>query len=211
MYKFGLLNFRSLGVSIGASVLLAGCGTSATAPSTSAYLELDNQSGEAIYYLYYSECEADNWGEDRLDADQVIAEGELHRESFNPGCWDFKSESQSGEIVEEYAIELLLGETFSWNIEEPVRPEGEAVLNVYNYSEEAIFYFYYSDCESSGWGQDRLGADVVSAGESYRFSLWPGCWDMRAESASGEQIEQYGIELKNGQVDSWDIYFRPPK
>ena len=211
MYKLGQINFPSLCLSISASVLMTGCGTSAIAPSNSAHLELDNQSGEAIYYLFYSECEADNWGEDRLGSEQVIAEGELHRERFNPGCWDFKSELQSGEVVEEYGVELLAGESFSWDIEEQVRPEGESVLNVYNYSEEAIFYLYYSDCESSGWGQDRLGADVVAAGESYRFVLWPGCWDMRAESASGEQIEQYGIELKNGQVDTWDIYFRPPK
>ena len=87
----------------------------------------------------------------------------------------------------------------------------EATLEIVNQSDEAIFYLYLSGCSRDTWGEDQLGSDVIGSGDSYSFRMTPGCWDLRAESASGVETERYGVDMDEGDSNVWTLSSRTKK
>lgn len=83
--------------------------------------------------------------------------------------------------------------------------QGDGYLDIVNLTNEAIYYLYLSDCSSTSWGSDQLGNDVISRGNTYSFRMTPGCWDLRAESASGAETETYGMHISSGETNSWTL------
>ena len=78
------------------------------------FAHIDNETGEIINALYYSACDAESWGVNRLTPSQAILDGATYFGSLPPGCWDFKVETESGEIYDQYQADLSIGESFSW-------------------------------------------------------------------------------------------------
>lgn len=77
-----------LGLSL--ATLLASC-TSPTevkeALPTTGELKIVNSYSRSLYSVYFTSCESNSWGGDRMGAD-VIAIGASKSWTLSPGCWD---------------------------------------------------------------------------------------------------------------------------
>lgn len=86
------------------------------------------------------------------------------------------------------------------------RTSGASTLRVVNNSGSTIWYLYVSPSSSSIWGNDQLGANVISPGESFRVTNIP-CgvqYDLRAEgSGHGTLAERYNVYFACGSTVTW--------
>jgi hypothetical protein len=155
-----------------------------------ATLEITNDSGVDVWYVYLSPSEADEWGDDWL-GDDVIGGGETYTIAGIPeGVYDVKAEDQDNEVIE-VAWEVDFEGDMTWDI------IGLASLEVFNESEGMIAYLYISPSDSASWGDDWLGDDVIDAGGSYVVGDIPrGTYDIQATDLDEESIEVvYNVDL----------------
>jgi hypothetical protein len=73
---------------------------------------------------------------------------------------------------------------------------GQARLTVVNQTSDTVCYMRISPTTSDTWGEDWLGANMISSGESY---TWPaiaaGSYDLRAEFCGGGEMEWPDVDL----------------
>ena len=80
-----------------------------------------------------------------------------------------------------------------------------ASLNVINRASNSLHYFYASSCSDGRWGPDQLGTETIPSGTSHAFSMTPGCWDLRATFADGQEVERRGVQLASNASLDWTI------
>ena len=79
-----------------------------------------------------------------------------------------------------------------------------ATLTLYNNSGQTVWYVYISPSDTATWGDDWLGADVVTSGSSHVFSLPLGTYDLKAEDADHNAIDtRWSVNLSGSY--SWNI------
>jgi len=168
-----------------------------------ARLEITNDSGMAVWYVYISPADADEWGEDWL-GDNVIGDGETYTiEGIPEGVYDVKAEDENHEeiaVVWEADVEGDL----TWDI------TGLSSFEVINDSDDAIYYLYIASSDSTTWGDDWLGDDTIEAGGSYVVSDVPrGAYDIKAADEDGDSVEVvYNIALP--EKSSWTVVGKTP-
>jgi hypothetical protein len=163
-----------------------------------ATLEITNDSGVDVWYVYLSPSKADDWGDDWL-GDYVIGDGETYTIVGIPeGVYDVKAEDADNEVIEVAWEEEFEGQ-MTWTI------TGLASLEVINESEDTIAYLYISPSDSTTWGDDWLGDDVIGAGTSYVVGGIPrGTYDVQAADLEEESVEVvYNVDL-SGQ-HTWTV------
>jgi len=155
-----------------------------------ATLEITNDSGIDVWYVYLSPSKADQWGEDWM-GDQVIRDGETYSIAGVPeGIYDVRAEDENQEVIEVWWNVDFEG-TMTWTI------AGLVSLEVINESDDTITYLRISPSDSATWGDDWLGEDVIDAGDSYIVSDIPrGTYDIMAEDSEEDSIETlYNVSL----------------
>jgi hypothetical protein len=163
-----------------------------------ASIEITNDSGQDVWYVYLSPSKADDWGDDRL-GDVVIPAGDKHTISGIPeGIYDVLAANENGDEIEVYWGVELEGE-ITWHI------TGLASLQVTNESEDTIGYLYISPSESDSWGTDWLGDDAIAVGETYTVEGIPlDTYDIRVEDMNEDLVEAiYNVTLEG--MDSWTV------
>jgi hypothetical protein len=155
--------------------------------SQGAVLEILNDSGVDVWYVYLSPSQADQWGDDWLE-DHVILNGDMYVLAGVPeGTYDVKAADENGEVIE-VVWSVDLGGEMTWTI-----------------TEDPIAYLYVSLSESTTWGDDWLGADMVDAGGSYVVDGIPrGTYDVKAADLDGESVEVlYNVDLAG--LSTWTV------
>lgn len=163
-----------------------------------ATLEITNDSGTEVWYVYLSPSKADQWGEDWLE-ENVIGDGETYSIAGIPaGTYDVKAEDENQEVIEVWWDVDLEGET-TWTI------VGLASFEIINGSEDTIAYLYISPSDSTTWGDDWLGDDVIDVGDSYIAGDIPrGTYDIKAVNLDEENVEVlYNVSLSGER--SWTV------
>ena len=98
----------------------AGCMTAqrAVPPSGggSSTVVMLNQTDTPIYYVYISPCSSTGWGEDQLDASEVVQPGATRTFTMSPGCWDMKARFRDGREIEERQVYMSAGGSRSWSL-----------------------------------------------------------------------------------------------
>ena len=81
------------------------------------------------------------------------------------------------------------------------RPKGSG-LEIVNETDQDIWYLYLSPTDHNEWGEDRLGGDIIPAGESYIVTgITSGEYDVQARNAYDESIQTaWALEVTNGTV-----------
>ncbi len=164
-------------------------------------VDIVNNSGQAIWYIYISPSDADDWGSDWLGAD-IVASGERHTITDIPvGVYDLKAESQSG-----HSLDLLWNVTIAGEITWHLSPI--IALEITNRSDAEITGLYIAEPDSTTWGEDWLAGATIPPGEVYRISdIAPGIYDLRAVDADGIGIEEiYAVDVAVGYT--WEIIGR---
>lgn len=167
--------------------------------SSGATIEIINESGQDIWYVYISPSNADSWGEDRLE-DRILYEGEtLTLRDISPGMYDMRAEDSSGSAID-VLWDVQINTSFTWVIDVP-----QVSLEIINDSPDTLVYLYISPTESDMWGDDWLGEAVVRSGQTYVVGgLMPGVYDIRAEDGDGNVIEiLYNVNLTG--YTSWSL------
>ena len=68
--------------------LVAACSDSNEPGDTS--LTIENESGVTIAIVQFSECTDPEWGDDRLDDDEFLEDGDSKTFDVEPGCYDIR-------------------------------------------------------------------------------------------------------------------------
>lgn len=160
-----------------------------------------NESGRDIWYLYISPSDAEDWGEDLL-GDEVILDGESFVVTDLPeGVYDMRAEDETETAIEILWEVDLSGEN-DWTV------IGLASLEIVNESEDTIVELYISPSTSDTWGEDWLGGTPIASGETYVLTdINSGVYDIKATDAEGDLIESvYQVALQGDQI--WTIYGR---
>jgi len=172
-------------------------------PQEGATLEITNNSGVEIWYVYLSPSDSDQWGEDWLK-DYVIKDGETYSITGIPeGAYDVKAEDQNNEVVD-VVWEAELEGVMTWTI------TGLASLEITNNSSTPITYLYISLSESDSWGEDWLGSSEIGAGAAYTAGdITRGKYDIKATDADGNVIEVvYHVDLYG--YNTWTVVGKAP-
>ncbi len=154
-------------------------------------LEIINETGTDIWYVYISPTDADDWGEDWLAGD-IIPAGESYTLTGIPeGVYDMQAEDESGTVIETL-WEAEIVEDIYWTV------VGGASLEVINNSEDIIAALYVSPSDSDDWGEDWLGGVALKSGGSYVVEGLQDdiMYDVKAEDVDGDTIESiYNVSL----------------
>jgi len=163
-----------------------------------ATLEVTNNSGTDVYYVYLSPSDSDSWGDDWLK-DHVIANGETYAIVGIPeGTYDVKAEDENNQVIETvWDADVTGGVT--WTI------TGLVSLEITNNSSTPIATLYISPSEETSWGDDWLKGSTIEAGATYTVSDIPhGQYDIQAADADENAIETaYHVDLTG--VNTWTL------
>jgi hypothetical protein len=96
-------------------LLFAACGGD-NEPNGDTQIRVVNTTGETIFSILFSNCDDINWGEDRLDDDEVVETGTERSFDVNDGCYDIRADFDLNGADQQtiFAVEIEDGEIFDW-------------------------------------------------------------------------------------------------
>ena len=97
------------------AIFAAGCSDS-NEPNGDTQLRLINSTGSTILFVYYSDCDDQSWGDDRLDDDETIADGDDRFFDVDPGCYDLRADLAGGGSETLFGVQIDEDETFEWTV-----------------------------------------------------------------------------------------------
>jgi hypothetical protein len=71
-----------------------------------------NKCKFSIHQIYFSEVGDDKWGDDILDADEILAPGESVKVEIDCGSWDVKLVAEDGSTCEVAAVDVCSADTW---------------------------------------------------------------------------------------------------
>ena len=74
-----------------AALFFAACSDS-NEPDGDTQIRVVNETGGTIFRVFYSDCDDPDWGDDRLDSDEVIEDGDTRGFDVDPGCYDIRAD-----------------------------------------------------------------------------------------------------------------------
>lgn len=182
----------------------------------SGYIEITNQTGYDIYYLYISHESSDDWEEDVL-GDDVLTDGEsvkVEIEDYDTSIFDIRLEDEDGDTYTKWDVDIETTDlviTLEDLDESESTGDFEGYVDITNNTGEDIYYIYVSHESSDDWEEDVLGDDVLSNGESVRVNIEgydTPVFDIRLESEDGNtytkwdvDVEQYDLDISSSDVD----------
>jgi hypothetical protein len=161
-------------------------------------LEIINDTDQDIWYLYLSPTDHNEWGEDRLGGNIIPAGESFVVTGIVSGEYDVQARNAYDESIQTaWALEVSTNTVW--------RVTAQSVLEVTNASDTVIGMLYLSPVDSDSWGQDILGAEVISIDRSYMvYDIQPGSYDVRAEDLDGALIEAiYNVYLDGDHY--WNV------
>ncbi len=146
-------------------------------------LEVINDSGRDIWYLFVSPTESDAWGDDRLGGDIVPAGEHYALSGILDGVYDIQARDSSGEVIET-AWQFEIDGNALWRV------AAEAVLEIYNQASAPIGRLYLSPVASGEWGPDLLEGETIPVDAAFLIeAIDGGSYDIRAEQTDGTLME----------------------
>lgn len=65
---------------------------------------------------------------------------------------------------------------------DPTGLDARSKVTFINGTDHSVWFVFTRACETSTWGDDLLGAEVIHVGEVKTVSVVPGCKDLRVET-----------------------------
>jgi len=160
-------------------------------------LELVNNSGGPICYVYFTQSDVRGWGADQLGATEVITAGATRLFPLAAGTWDMKTEDCDHNVI-------------SWNYSVVINQGDQPVLTVSgsthqlvieNQSDVDLCAVYVSPTTSNTWGRPQIDdANPVRAGTTRSVAVTAGNWDLRAEPCDGSAPQERYNENLSGEM-----------
>ena len=136
------------------------------------YVVIKNNSDRDIFYLYVSPETSDEWEEDVLEDDVLLAGDEItiNLYGYEECLFDIKAVYDNEEEEIRWDVNVCSEDVEFYGVESDV--EADKYVVVSNYSNRDIFYLYVSPESSGDWEEDVLGEDVLLAGDDISINLY---------------------------------------
>lgn len=163
---------------------------------------------------YCSLSESDEWGEDRFGS-EVLEPGEsVSFEVMSGDYYDFKCIDNEDD---EYLLwDVWVGEDgFVWEVDlsdmdnslVDADTDGDAAITIYNGLGDWTIWYVYSSASDGPWGEDRLGSELLSAGEEFTFYVpADDTYDFKVEDEDGDSYTLRGIDV-DADGFYWEVDF----
>ena len=174
------------------------------------YIDITNNTGFTIYYVYISPQDADSWGEDLMDKDAVLEDGETLRFSVSDehtSIFDIKIEDTDGDYYTMEAVDLATVTEAVFTPMEMNQEPNELLSEVtiigdggpitgtyliYNECGRDIVYIYIKKAEDDEWSKDILGENNILTNK--------GVFQIKIRALSAEIID---LKLEDKKGDTY--------
>jgi hypothetical protein len=144
-------------------------------------LEIINDSGMDVWFLYLSPGSTDEWTDDEYLGEAIITAGETFTLTGIPsGSYNALVEGDLYNDIETW-YDVAFNGIVTWRV---TGSDTETVpLTIINSSPVDMGYVYVRPTQSSEYGDDLLGDNVIGPGQSFTLiGIERGTYDVRAES-----------------------------
>jgi len=182
------------------------------------FVDIINETGLSVYYVYVSHVDNENWGDDLL-GDKELPAGEtfrIHLYGQPSSNFDIQVVDEMDGVytftyldVEEGAVVVtpddLVPPDNSYPGEVTVNGPGGDFDGYVDITNETGYSIYYLQIRSSGktWGSDLLGDDILADGDIFRVNLvnFPSSIiDIRLEDDEEDTYSLFNIDADNQEV-----------
>ncbi len=182
---------------------------SASTSAFEGYVEVTNDTGYTIYYLYVSNTSSGGWEEDVLGSD-VLSDGETLRVDVT---------NAKSEYFDIRAVDVDDDSYTLWNVDISVRDvtftlsdldsNSAAYDSFAGYVEVAndtgydIYNLYVSNSESTNWEEDMLGKGILYDGQAFRVDVRDAAseyFDIRAVDEDGDSYTLWKVDISARDV-----------
>lgn len=166
------------------------------------HIRIVNNLGDyAIYWVSIVEAGGDiYWDSTEYCQSIIVYEGEELNILIEPGTYDIQIEDVDGDTYTRYAVEITR-EPYVWevaledmDISAPIG-EGTAPVTIVNDLGSYDIWYIYCDLSTDPWGDDRLGSEILAAGDSFTFYVNPGLYDIKCEDVDGDTYTLWGVDI----------------
>lgn len=186
-------------------------------PDDDGLLVIDNDSSFDLYEIYVTPVDVYDWGPDRLDGDILRPDERL---TLGLGC-----DYYDALVVDEYGHECEIRdldvcyESLSLRITDGLLADCagfgyDSELRVQNESSVVIEEIYVAQIDSSSWGPDRLGGEILFPGEGFTMELTCDVYNVLVVDELGTECMLESLDLcfedaiwfvTNGQLAGCDF------
>ncbi|MBW1879760.1 MAG: hypothetical protein JRJ84_15465 [Deltaproteobacteria bacterium] len=195
------------------TLALLACGT-ALAGALKTNVTVQNTSAWSIYQLHVSPTSESNWGPDQLGSDVIIT-GESYELTGVPcGSYDFKLVDEDGDVCVMNAVEVCSGSStlvidsdalLACQAGSATTASAGGSITIENQSAWAIYRFYLSPVTDSSWGDDHLGTEVISTGETFALNgVACTSYDVKIVDEDGDECVMNAVDIC-GDSNRWVI------
>jgi hypothetical protein len=182
------------------------------------YVDITNETGFTIYYVYVSHESDEFWGDDML-GDDYLESGDTYRvylSGHSTSIFDIMLEDEDGDTytfetvdVEQDDVLVTLDDLDagggSYSGEATINGPGGDFDGYVDVSNTTGFTMYYIKIRqnSKTWGPDLLGDDVLQDGDSFTINLnnFPSTvFDIRLEDDEGDTYSFYDVDVQSDDV-----------
>ncbi|MBN1120605.1 MAG: serine/threonine protein kinase [Anaerolineae bacterium] len=156
-------------------------------------LEIVNQGSVTICAVYVSLNSDDEWGDNRLGADEVIRTGESYTLTDIPyGKYDYIADDCGNNMLDVHAGVVFDGPWFSWVIRDRA-----LTFTLENQTSYNICKFFVSSPDDTIWALNQMEeGQVVTPGGQFTIAIASGKWDMQAVNCDETLTwEKYEVAL----------------
>ena len=184
------------------------------------YVDIKNDTGYVIYYIYVSHADQDTWGDDML-GDDVLADGDTYRVylSGHPSSvFDIMVEDEDGDTYTFYDVDVEYADiTVTLADLDSGDGDGESVGEVTVNGPGGDFdgyvmvtnstgydgYYLYVKQGGKSWGPDLLGDNILPDGSSFTVNVrnFPNSvFDIRLEDEDGDTYTFNTVDIETEDV-----------
>ncbi len=154
-------------------------------------ITVENRSPDEVCYVLISPSASDQWGDDWLAGDEVIAPGGERAFDVPDGPHDVRL-VRCDQATMLTGWEIALDQTIIVS-----EPGAEVGVLVENHSATDVCYLYISPSSADDWGMDWLGdLETLPSGGSRVVYVYPGSYDLQAAGCDNQVlVEEYEVSL----------------
>jgi predicted RNA-binding protein len=170
------------------------------------YVEVTNDTGYTIYYLYVSHTSSGGWEEDVLGS-EVLMDGETVRvdiENANSEFFDIRAVDEDDDSYTLWNVDISRRNvTFTLADLDGVGSSFDGYVRVTNDTGYDFHYLYVSNAESDSWEEDVLGKGLLLDGQTVRVDVTNAeseYFDIRAVDEDGDSYTLWDVDISSRDI-----------
>lgn len=162
---------------------------------------VNDTGGYDIYWIYISPVSNDSWGDDWLDESEILPSGSSVAFSVPNGVYDIRLVDEDEDEYIRWNVDV--DGYYTWYVTLSDLGEadmgyggggggdtvyGNTPVTIYNDTGGYdIWYIYANPSSYSGWGDDRLGSEILYSGDEFTFWVDGGdYYDIQCQDEDGD-------------------------